>query len=71
MKHRKYRHLKTGNVYIVKDIIPIKINNEWVDGVLYKQMDINDLWSIGSYYARTKDDFLKKFQLVIYPAESQ
>lgn len=55
-----YRHLKSGNEYIVKGVWSIKLEGQWHEGwvVFYAAM------SDGKQYARLKPDFLSAFELI-------
>ena len=51
---KKYTHNATGRLYLVIGKCKIKINNQWIDGILY--FDAKD-----NYYVRTTEDFNSKF----------
>jgi hypothetical protein len=54
---RAYLHIKSGKELVTQDLIKIKINNEWVGGVLYTE-------SKGENYARTIPDFISCTKLI-------
>lgn len=53
-----FDHVRTKNPYRVVKLTEIKINGEWVDGVIYTRNDIVD----GRWYVREERDFLEKFK---------
>ena len=55
----QYMHLKTGNIYQVCDWIEMKENGEWVNGVLYYNVEHPE-----RKFARAEEDFLAKFSKV-------
>lgn len=53
---RTYVH-KKGVEVLTQDFVKMKVNDEWVDGVMYKE-------SRGDLYCRTIGDFLSSFNLI-------
>lgn len=71
MENRNYIHKKTGQSYVVRGLVHIKLNGKWVDGISYKEYNQNN-FTLGTVeYIRPKEDFLKKFELVKQVSEGQ
>ena len=58
-KNDRFKHIKTGNVYIVISATKMKIG-EWVDGVIYTREDVD----YGELYTRELKDFEAKFEKI-------
>ena len=54
-----YKHVRTGNFYRVTSFVDIKIDGEWVKGVLYAPAT-----DYSKNYVRVLKDFIKKFEEV-------
>ena len=52
----RYIHIKTGGHYEVKKTIPLKLNEEWTRGVIYRSVETR------IDYCRPIDNFLIKFK---------
>lgn len=70
MEYRNYVHKKTGQLYMAKGLVIIKVNGKWVDGISYKKYrDPETFKLLPTEYIRTKEDFLNKFEAVISTSE--
>jgi hypothetical protein len=58
-KNDRFKHIKTGNVYIVISTTKMKID-EWVAGVIYTREDDD----YGELYTRELKDFETKFEKI-------
>ena len=58
-KNDRFKHIKTGNVYIVISTTKMKID-EWVAGVIYTREDVE----YGDLYTRELKDFESKFEKI-------
>lgn len=56
-----YKHKNTGAFYIVEKVIPVKIDDKWIENgvVIYRKKDYNE-----QSYARLTSDFIKSFSIV-------
>lgn len=64
MKNRigsKVKHKKRGVIETIVGECKVKINNEWVEGVIYEGIDCNT--GCLMQFVRTKDDFINNFEL--------
>lgn len=55
---RRYGHYRTKDPYTVMSFTPIKIDGEWIDGVVYKGQD-------GKTWCRPLENFIEKFSNVV------
>lgn len=60
----QYKHTKTGNVYLLKNVCRVQIGDKWVDGIAY--VNANKLREM---YVRTKDDFFNSFEEIVDEVE--
>jgi len=58
-KNDRFKHIKTGNIYIVVSKTKMKIG-EWVTGVIYIREDVE----YGDFYTRELKDFETKFEKI-------
>jgi hypothetical protein len=58
-KNDRFKHIKTGNVYIVISTTKMKIG-EWIPGVIYTREDVD----YGELYTRELKDFETKFEKI-------
>ena len=56
----KYKHKKTGNVYLFESECHVKINDNWVEGIAY--FNANKLREM---FVTTKEDFFNSFEEII------
>ena len=57
-----YIHAKSGKELLVVGFVKIKINGEWVDGIIYSESDED---GSDKLFARTIDDFRNCCQEVL------
>jgi hypothetical protein len=63
-KNDRFRHLKTGNIYIIVTKTKIKVDT-WKDGVIYTREDIE----YGDFYTRELSDFEIKFEKIYFDSK--
>lgn len=71
MLHRAHRHKKTGNTYVVMDLPKLKLNNEWVEAVLYREYNLFTFNVSPDPYVRTLEDFLNKFEEIDFSSAKE
>lgn len=59
MAKHQYRHIKTGDVYAVHDSCKIKIDDNWVEGIIY--FNVNNTREL---FVRTEQNFSDSFKEV-------
>lgn len=58
----KVVHKSRGCVETIINVCKIKIDNEWVEGVIYEGIDYNT--GCLMKFVRTKDDFMNSFEII-------
>ena len=58
-KNDRFKHIKTGNVYVIISTTKMKIG-EWTPGVIYTREDVD----YGELYTRELKDFETKFEKI-------
>lgn len=57
-KDKKYIHYKNKETYIVQGFCKIQENDKWVEAVIYKPADCEEL------FVRSLEEFKEKFSLI-------
>jgi hypothetical protein len=60
----QYRNKKTGDVYLLENACRVKIDGEWVDGIVYSNTN-----KLREVFVRTKNDFFSSFEEIIDEVE--
>jgi hypothetical protein len=56
----QYKNKKTGGVYLLETACHVKINDNWVEGIAY--FNVNKLREM---FVTTKEDFFNSFEEII------
>jgi uncharacterized membrane protein len=56
----QYKHTKTGDVYLIHESCKIKIDDKWVEGIIYFNPN-----NIREMFVTTKEDFFSSFEEII------
>lgn len=57
----KVKHKTRGVIETIVSECKVKVNNKWVEGVIYEGVDYNTGYLMK--FVRTKDDFINNFEL--------